>query len=336
MKKIFTKIICAIATLFLLVGISARAFAQAPLTTITADAGVSAIAKDNSGNTYVIENPGSFDASGPSTRGTGGRIVRYTNGSGTSKVVYSGAFIADNDFAGTDQYAGGIAVDASKNIYFTTSIGQSFSAGAIIKLTYNSGTDTYSDGGSAYIDFSTRGNIADPTGLAIDASNRLYVLQYNANDGTGGFGAYTVARYAAGSTTSFTEIYAGLELIGSFNASDTYDSICALAADPSGNVYVADWFDTRIPANYGGFIEKLTYDGVHDTYAASPLLNNAYCQALGCDASGNFMYANIWQRPQMKILLKLVRFIGGAGTPTTILTPACLLGSKIIGISGWP
>ncbi len=317
MKKIFTKTIYVIATLFLSAGIWAPTFAQAPITTITPDAGVSAIAKDNSGNTYVIENPGSFDAG--KTPKTDGEIVRYTAGSGASKVVYSGAFIADNDYLQTDAYAFGIVVDASKNIYFTTSNGQSFAFGAIIKLTYNSGTDTYSDGGAPYIDFTSQGgNIGYPTGLAMDASNRLYVLQYNVNDdpSSGGFGAYTVARYAAGSTTSYTEIYQGLELTGTFHVPDTYSSICALAVDPSGNVYVADWFDTRIPANYGGFIEKLTYDSVHDTYAASQLLNNAYCQALGSDASGN-IYANIATAANENSA-SLVKFTGGAGAPTTI------------------
>ena len=89
MKKIFTKIIYALAAIFLLVGITVPAFAQYTENTITTNAGVTAIAKDNNGNTYAIENPSQNNSSG--------QIVEYAAGSGTKTVIYSGTLISNED-----------------------------------------------------------------------------------------------------------------------------------------------------------------------------------------------------------------------------------------------
>jgi len=314
MKKIFTKILCAFAALFLLVGISAPAFAQYTATTVASNVGLSAIAKDSHGNTYVIENPNQ----GNTNRTTSGEIVEYTNGTGSGTVIYNGPYIADNDFGETQDYAYGIVVDSNNNIYFSTSNGQQYTYGAIIKLTYNGSSpfnpiaSNYS--AAPYITSVFNGTIGYPTGMAIDASNNLYVLQYDANDGTNNYGAYTVAKYAAGNTTTYTEIYKGLEL---YNTATSGTAICALAVDPvSGNVYVADWYDYLNGETYAGFIEKLTYSG--GSYTASTLYNNyAYCQALACDASGN-VYANIGSGNDQETTVKTVEFVGGSGSPVTL------------------
>ena len=230
---------------FMLAGFTA--FAQYTKTSLeTGSSKYSAMAKDQSGNLYVVR---------ANAAGTAYELVKYTNGTGTPQILYSGL----------QQQNGvppiGLAINTSGDV-FVTSLNSS-DGWEIVKLpapANNSPAIIHS--GNYY------------SALAIDQSNNLLSMEYDA-----GSNRYQVVRYPAGAeNTGGTVIYNGLTLPS--NVTSTFPS--GLVTDSHGNIYLTDFLE-----NSGGQLIKLTSPG----FAATTLAINRAFTALAVDASDN-LYVN--------------------------------------------
>jgi hypothetical protein len=272
------------------------------------DAG-SGIAVDSSGNVYVTGYTyvtGHTDSPGWTS---GGFDTTY-NGGGTdafvAKLSSSGAhlwstFLGGNAF----DWGYGIAVDSLGNAYVTgytnsggwTSggfdttrdgmdafVAKLSSGGAHLWSTYLGGADSMMEGGN---------------GIAVDASNNVYVTGYTESSGwtSGGFDT----TYNGGSSDAFV---AKLSSSGAYRWS-TYlggsdnDVGYGIAVDSSGNVYVtgnttsSGWtsggFDTTYNGGYDGdaFVAKLSSSGAHlwSTYLGGSVGDAGYGIAVGSSGS---------------------------------------------------
>jgi hypothetical protein len=184
MKNLFTKIYYITAVIILFVGASLSVNAQYTSRTISSNGWASIAARDASGNVYVVE---AVTEAGFSDNG---KVLKYTGGTGSPTVIYSGSGLPFNNCDGqTGNGSLGLAVTSNGDVYVTTT-SDYFATncapfyGNIIKLTYNSGTNTYTE--STFL--AGNANFGVFTSLAVDANDNLYCLLY---DATGNGGANT-------------------------------------------------------------------------------------------------------------------------------------------------
>jgi hypothetical protein len=280
MNKKFTNVLFSAIIVF---SVATTLPARAQYTASTLESGklASGMAKDASGNIYVVR----FNFASGATGGAGtAELVKYTNGTGSPTVIYSG--IPDEGDA-TNDFATGIVVATNGDIYLLTDNNDPHTAyGKIIKLTYNGGTSytpsTWQTGTDIFGYY---------TALAIDGSNNLYVVQYNFNaDGNAnGIGSYEIDKYAAGSAANSAPaqvIYNKLDeaelASGALNAVST-----GLAVAPNGDVYVTTGFNLDHTFADAGHIYKFTKAS---SYAISTISTGFQASGLSVDGSGN-LYA---------------------------------------------
>jgi uncharacterized delta-60 repeat protein len=169
---------------------------------------------DKPGNVYVAGNsPGETSANDITT-------IKY-NSTGQQQWVqrYNGPGNSDDGTNGTNA----IAVDDSGNVYVA-----GWSAGTentdYVVLKYNANGDQqwaerYNGTGNGY---------DAPYGIALDASDNVYVTGTSTGDGTGS--DYTTIKYNTDGQQQWVRSYNG--------SGNGYDAAQALAVDASGNVYV--------------------------------------------------------------------------------------------------
>ncbi|SDT23587.1 gliding motility-associated C-terminal domain-containing protein [Mucilaginibacter mallensis] len=299
MKTLFTKGFYIVSAIILFIGTALPARAQFTNVTLSTNALATALAKDASGNIYALQT----DASG-----TQGEVVKYTNGTGAPTVIYDG--FPDNDQQG--DYGTGLVVTSTGDIYFTTdNDGPTLPYGNIIKLKFNGGTSY-----TASVYQTGTASLGYYSGLAIDASDNIYAIQYNINadGGNSGIGAYEVVEYAAGSAagSAGTVLYDKLDAVGLLSGF-YYTPPAGLAVNSLGDVYVADAFDDDGANNDGGHIYKLTKAS---SYAVSTVSTNQYATSLAVDAANNLYASQVNTYPAYA----LVKYTNGTGTPTNIYT----------------
>jgi len=188
---------------------------------------------DGSGNVYVAgETYGTLP--GQTSAGIYDGFVRKYDGSGNE--IWTRQF-------GTSQtdYARGIAVDSSDNVYVVDSTG-----GTLPGQTSSGGNDAFVrkyDGSGNEIwtrQFGTSDSDG-ATGVAVDPSNNVYVACVT----TGTLPGQT----SSGGNDAFVRKYDGSEneiWTRQFGTSD-YDSTSGVAVDPSNNVYVAGYTYGTLP-----------------------------------------------------------------------------------------
>ena len=299
MKTLFTKGFYIVSAILLFVGTALPARAQFTSITLSTNALATALARDASGNIYALQ----VDATG-----TQGEVVKYTNGTGSPTVIYDG--FPDNDQQG--DYGTGLIVTSTGDIYFTTdNDGPTLPYGNIIKLKFNGGTSY-----TASVYQTGTASLGYYSGLAIDASDNIYAIQYNINadGGNSGIGAYEVVKYAAGSAagSAGTVLYDKLDAVGLLSG-DYYTPPTGITVNSLGDVYVADAFDDDGANNDGGHIYKLTKAS---SYAVSTVSSNQYATSLAVDASDNLYASQVITYPAYA----LVKYTNGTGTPTNIYT----------------
>jgi gliding motility-associated-like protein len=275
MKKLFIKGFYIVSVIFLFVGAALPASAQFAATNLETGGLYTAIAKDITNNLYVTRVK-----SGSS--GAIYEVVKYTNGTGTATVIYTGLTHEVSDFPW------GLAVTSTGDVYISTDF--TSNSGAIIKLVYAGGVYspvTYQTG-SYY------------SALALDASNNLYAAQYDAIHSK-----YAVVKYPAGSAPNTT----GTALYSNLNQGAGYAYPTGLTIAANGDVYVADAFSNTPGVSDGGSIKKLT---AASAYAASTISSGRYSSALALDAAGN-----LYSSENSGSGYQLVEYISatGSGTP---------------------
>ncbi|WP_270090706.1 autotransporter-associated beta strand repeat-containing protein [Sphingobacterium sp. SYP-B4668] len=217
-----------------------------------------ALTKDVDGNIYVIRAVSPNDANY--------QLVKYTNGQGQPTVLYSGL----THDAGN--YPWGLAVAANGQIFVSTHIGDN--GNKILKLTNSNGIYTVSDfqnNPSKYY-----------TGLAIDANDRLHVLQHN---GT----SYEVVRYHnLNNNSGYTSLFSGIPS----EAGLSYATNLAIATN--GDIYytepfcVDEWYAHLISMK-GGVVKVANNGGNYNYTSKTYLSKDKYASALSIE--GNDLYA---------------------------------------------
>ncbi len=224
----------------------------------------------------------------PESGGTTYEVEKYTNGTGTPTVIYTGLTHEVSDFPW------GLAVTSTGNVYISTDF--TTGGGSIIELTYDSGSGTYT--GSTF----QTGKYF--TALAVDAGDNLYDTEYDAANTT-----YAVVKYAANSAANS----AGTTLYDNLKTGAGYAYPTGLAVAANGDVYVADAFSNTPAITDGGHIYKLT---AASSYAATTVSTGMYSSSLTLDASGD-----LYSSENSGSGYQLVKYPSGGGAPSIVFTP---------------
>jgi len=217
-----------------------QSWAQYTATNLETGNYYTALARDNSNNVYGTRYN--------STNSTW-EVVKYTNGTGTPAVIYSGLTHISTDVPW------GMAVNSNGDVFVTNIVGQ----WQIIKLTAPTYTPSVVQSGKYY------------TALAVDNSNNLLAMEFNNSTNT-----YQLVRYPAGAEASAgTVIFNGLAL--PTTSDDTYP--WGIVCDQLNNIYILDFI-----SHNGGQLIKLQAP----SFTASVLGTNKSYTALAIDAANNF------------------------------------------------
>ncbi len=233
------------------------------------------LAVDSSGNLFISDTSNNVvrkvDASGVITTVAGNGTYGYSGDGGTATSA---------EFK--DPYS--VAVDAAGNLYIADTYNyrvRMVSAGGIVTTVAGTGVYGYSaDGGPA-----TSARLSEPEGVAVDASGNLYIADtYN----------YRIRKVTPGGTIT--------TLAGNGTYGISSDGIPAIgaalafpegvAADASGNLYVADTGNARIrKVSAAGVIGTLAGGGLGDGgLGVFGFLNQPY--GVARDNSGNTYIAD--------------------------------------------
>jgi gliding motility-associated-like protein len=276
MKIVFLTII---SVLILILGITLPAFAQFSRTNLETGGLYTALAKDGNNNLYVTRvQPGTF--------GARYEVEKYTNGSGTPAVIYTGLTHAIGN------YPWGLAVTSTGNVYISADF--TSNKGAIIKLTYSGGnyTGTTFQIGRYF------------TALAVDAGDNLYTTEYDSVHTS-----YAVVKYGANSAA----YAAGTQLYDNLKSALGYAYPTGLTIATNGDVYVTDAFSNVPNIIDGGRVYKLT---AASAYAVSTISSGNYSSALALDAGGN-----LFSSENNGAGYQLVEYPSGGGSGFSVFSP---------------
>ena len=241
------------------------------------------VALDASGNIYIADYGNNRIREVNAQTG----IITTVAGNGTD--TYSG----DGSLATNAQlsYPEGVALDSSGNIYIADE-----GNGRIRKvnaqtgiITTVAGNDNYGYSGDGYLATSTA--LADPIGVALDASGNIYIAdQFNhrirkVNAQTG------IITTIAGNCT------AGYSGDGSLATNAELNNPYGVAIDASGNIYIADYYNQRIRKvnAQSGIITTVAGNATAGYSGDGSLATNAelyYPRGIALDASGNIYIAD--------------------------------------------
>lgn len=208
---------------------------------------------DGSGNVYVADQ--------------GNHRIRKINPAGvvTTLAGSSQGFSEGTGSAAQFNVPYGVAVDGSGNVYVADALNhriRKVSPAGVVTTFVGSGTAGFADGTGAAAQFNF------PQGVAIDASDNLYVADANNHRIRKITPAGEVTTLAGSGTSGFTE---GTGVAAQF------DSPIGLTVDAAGNVYVAD--------HNNHSIRKITSIGVVTTLAGSG--DSGFAEGTGTAAQFN-------------------------------------------------
>ncbi|MCF6406970.1 Ig-like domain-containing protein [Chitinophaga filiformis] len=250
MNDTFTRGISRILLILFFMVAGFEGFAQYTKSSLETGGYYSAMAKDNSGNLYVVRYNSST---------TNYEVAKYTNGTGTPQVIYSNLI----DASANEIYSWGLAVNDLGDVFVTNP--DQGTAWSIIKLAAPTYTASVIHTGNYY------------SALAVDNSNNLLAMEYNAGSQT-----YQLMRYPFGAEQlAGSPVWDGFTYpndgAGNLITPATYPT--NIVVDSHDNIYLTDFHE-----NSGGRIVKLTAPG----FGASQLASGRGFSSLAIDATDNF------------------------------------------------
>ena len=233
--------------------------------------GMSGIATDTSGNIYVAE--------------LDNRVQKFSG---------NGEYITEFNISARD-----IAIDSAGNIYATVndSIQKFNSAGTRLNTWGSTGTE------NGYFNF--------PTGIALDSSGNIYVsdMENNRIQKLDSSGSYLTSWGTPGSDNGNLKLPAGITVSGNYvyvadmgnyrvqkfdldgnyvsslgskgTGNIQFNSSIAVANSPSGNIYVADYYNNRVIEYDSNFSYLTQYTGLSYPTALVVTNDNLYVLASG-------------------------------------------------------
>ena len=233
-----------------------------------------AVAVDAAGNLYIADSENNRIRK-VATNG----IITTLAGNGTGGYSGDGGAAAQASLL----YPYGVAVDASGNVYIADSDNdrvRKVDTNGIITTVAGDATPGYSgDGGLA-----TKASLEFPVGVGLDSSGNLYIADFD-NSRVRKVGANGIITTFAGNGT---EGFAGDG--GAATNAGLYYPV-GVAADASGNVFIADYYDFRIrEVDPHGVITTVAGNGIA-TFAGdggpATKASLSYPIGVAVDASGN-------------------------------------------------
>ena len=270
------------------------------------------VTEDSSGNIYVADTDNSMVREEVKSSA----LVNFFAGNGTAG--YSG----DGGTALTARinYSRGVAEDSSGNLYIAdtnnclvrkVTSGGTISTVAGLVVSSNPRCGYSGDGGPA-----TSAELSSPNGVAVDTKNNLYIADYNNQ---------VVRKVSSGTITTIAGIggISGYSGDGGPAANALLSYPSAVAVDPSGNVFIADYNNCRVREINAatGIITTVAGNGNCSFTGDGPAsqVGVAYPQGLAVDANDNLFISDYSNR---------IRWMNPAGIITTIA------GSNSAGYSG--
>ena len=271
------------------------------------------LALDSGGNLYIADQINGVIREVAAATG----VITTFAGNGTAG--YGG----DNAAAASAELSqpSAIAFDSAGNLYIADSGNARIrkvtaSSGIITTVAGNGITGYLGDGGLA-----TNAEISDPTGLAVDGTNNLYIADTLNNVVRKVTASSGVISTVAGNGFGAGQHYGGYSGDGGPATSAELHSPGDVAVDSAGNLYIADTFNQVIRkvaasngaistvAGNGSSCGALSGDGGPATSAGL-----CYPPAVSVDGAGNLYIAEyFYQR---------IREVTVAGNPPTAVTPA--------------
>jgi len=251
------------------------------------------VAVDTAGNLYIADT---YD----------NQILKVSNGTayimaGSGTLGYSG----DNGAALSAELSRpfGVAVDAAGNLFIADTLNyriRKVSGGVITTVAGNGVVGFAGDGGPA-----TSAQLAGLTGVTVDSEGNLYIA--DAGDGR-------VRRVSNGVITTV----AGGGVGDNGPAASAWLSYAeGVAADPTGNVYIADTVNNRVRKVSNGMISTvagngtLGYDGDNGPATSAELQQPG---GVAVDSAGNLYIADTLNNRVRKVSNGVISTVAGDGT----------------------
>lgn len=246
-----------------------------------------AVAIDSTGNLYIADSA-NYRIRKIATNG----IITTVAGNGTGGFSGDGGAATNANLFGPTS----VVVDASGNLYiadtFNERIRKVATSGIIISIAGN-GTYGYSgDGGPA-----TRAELADPVAIAIDASGNVYIAEAIVPLTIPDTLTNRIRKISSGGIISTvagngTKGYSG---DGGPATSAALDNPSGIAVDASGNLFVADTYNSVIRKVAGGTIATIVGTGIYGFFGDGGQATNAtlgYPMGVTLDSSSNIFVAD--------------------------------------------
>ena len=256
------------------------------------------VAVDAAGNLYIA------DTDNHRVRKVSGAVISTLAGTG---VPGDGG---DNGPASAARLnrPSGVAVDAAGNVYIADTDNnriRKVTPGGIIGTIAGNGTAGHTGDGA----LATNANIYSPFGIAVDGAGSIYFTEANLSS--------TVRKVSGGliSTVAGNGSY-GYSGDGgpATNAQLNYPT--GVAVDAAGNLYIADWQNSRVRKVSGGVITTLAGNGSFGFSGDGGPAGSAQLFAplgVAVDASGDIFVADTWNNCVRRVSGGFISTVAGGG-----------------------
>jgi uncharacterized protein (TIGR03437 family) len=260
--------------------------------------GPQGVAVDSSGNIYIA------DTSNNRIRKVSGGTITTVAGTGTP------AYSQDNVLAMNAplDFPEAVTLDSAGNLYIADTNNQRIRkvSGGLITTVAGNGTPGFSgEGGSP-----TSASLDNPGGVTVDSSGNIYIAD-TFNDRVRKVSGGTIMTVAGNATYQYSGD-GGPATSASLNAPQ------GIAVDSSGNVYIADTYNSRIRKVSGGTITTVAGNGISGFSGDGESATSAslyYPQGVAVDSSGNLYIADTYNNRIRKVSSGTIATVAGSGSP---------------------